>query len=161
ELDLRDWEYRYLWGQTRADDHDVFFAGPRWSAGPFCFSADGQMLARELDGGTVVTELTSHRVVLKRPNARLPVFAHHGNLLAFVIKDSSTPDDVITMLDIATQKETPLVRSTNSMEWLDFTPDDRRFLTVSRRPGTPRDDGTPRDVTAWEANTGRALWRQT
>src|SRR5262249_21821455 len=60
-----------------------------------------------------------------------------------------------------TQKETPLVRSTNSMEWLDFTPDDRRVLTVSRRPGTPREDGAPREVAAWEADTGRTLWHQT
>jgi hypothetical protein len=105
------------------------------------------MLARELDGSTVVTELTSHRAVLKRANAHLPVFAHHGNLLAFVTKDSSTTENVISILNIVTQKETQLVRYSNSMEWIDFTADDRRFLTVSRRPGTPREDGTPAEVT--------------
>src|SRR5262249_719078 len=150
---------RYLWGQTRADDHEVFVAGLRWSASPLSFSADGRMLGRELDGSSVVTDLASHQAVLKRGNARLPVFAHHGNLLDCFTKDSSTPEEVITILDIGTQKETQIVKYGNSTEWLDFTPDDRRFLTVSRRPGTPRDDGTPRDVTAWEADTGRALWR--
>jgi serine/threonine protein kinase/WD40 repeat protein len=161
ELDLRDWEYRYLWGQTRPDDHDVLVAGIRWSATPLSFSADGRMLAREVDGSTVVMDVISRNTVLKRANARLPVFAHHGNLLAFVTKDSSTAEEVITIMDTATQKETQLVRYSNATEWIGFTADDRRFLTVSRRPGTPREDGTPRDVTAWEADTGRGLWHQT
>src|SRR5262249_5726079 len=65
ELDLRDWEWRYLWSQARADDHDIFFAGTRWSARPLSFSADGRMLARELDGNTVVTDLSSHRSLLE------------------------------------------------------------------------------------------------
>src|SRR5437016_1472870 len=91
ELDLRDWEWRYLWSQARADDHDIFVVGTLWSAHPLSFSADGRMLARELDGGkTVATDLISRRAVLERANAWLPVFAHHGNRLAFVTKDSST-----------------------------------------------------------------------
>src|SRR5262249_36235034 len=77
ELDLRDWEWRYLWSQARADEHDIFFVGPRWSAHPLSFSADGRMLVRELDGNTVVTELSSRHAVLKRANAWLPIFAHH------------------------------------------------------------------------------------
>jgi hypothetical protein len=79
ELDLRDWEWRYLWSQARADDHDTFAVGPLWSAAhPVSFSADGRMLARELEGGkTVVTDLISRRPVLERANAHLPVFAHH------------------------------------------------------------------------------------
>src|SRR5258705_1928618 len=84
ELDLRDCEWRYLWSQARADDHDIFVVGTRWSAHPLSFSADGRMLAREIDGNTVVTDLISRRVVLVRANAWLPVFAHHGNRLAFV-----------------------------------------------------------------------------
>src|SRR6266566_2316725 len=71
EVDLRDWEWRYLWSQARADDHDIFVVGTLWSAHPLSFSADGRMLARELDGGkTVVTDLISRRAVLKRANAR-------------------------------------------------------------------------------------------
>ena len=97
ELDLRDWEWRYLWSQARADDHDIFVVGTLWSAHPLSFSADGRMLARELDGGnTLVTDLISRRAVLKRANARLPVFAHQGTRLAFVTKDSSTTNDIIT-----------------------------------------------------------------
>jgi serine/threonine protein kinase len=162
ELDLRDWEWRYLWSQARADDHDTFAVGPLWSAAhPVSFSADGRMLARELEGGnTVVTDLTSRRAVLERANAHLPVFAHHGTRLAFVAKDSSTTNDVITLLDIATQKETQPVRFGNSTAWIGFTPDDRQLLTVSIRPGTDTRGGFSADLTAWQVDTGRQLWQR-
>ena len=160
ELDLRDWEWRYLWSQARADDHDVFAVGPFWSAHPMSFSADGRMLARELGGTTVVTDLISRRAVLERTNAWLPVFAHHGNRLAFVTKDSSTTNDIITILDVATQKETRPVRFGNSTEWIGFTPDDRLLLTVSLRPGTDMRGDFSSDLAAWNVDTGRLLWQR-
>ena len=161
ELDLRDWEWRYLWSQARADDHDVLAVGTLWSARPLSFSADGRMLARELDGGsTLVTDLISRRAVLERANARLPVFAHHGNRLAFVAKDSSMTNDVITILDMATHKETQFVRFDNATEWMGFTPDDRQLLTVSIRPGTDMREDFSSDLTAWELSTGRRLWQR-
>src|SRR6266705_1552898 len=123
ELDLRDWEWRYLWSQARADDHDIFAVGSLWSAHPLSFSADGRMLARELSGNTVVTDLISRRVVLERANAWLPVFAHHNNRLAYVTKDAATTNDLITILDLVTQKEIQAVRCGNSTQWIGFTPD--------------------------------------
>ena len=160
ELDLRDWEWRYLWSQARADDHEVFAVGTLWSAHPVSFSADGRMLARQLDGTTVVTDLISRRAVLERTNAWLPVFAHHGNRLAFVTKDSSTTNDIITLLDMATQTETQLVSFSNATEWIGFTPDDRRLLTVSLRPGTDMRGDFSADLAAWEVDTGRLLWQR-
>ena len=160
ELDLRDWEWRYLWSQVRADEHDIFAVGTLWSAHPVSFSADGRMLAREIGGTTVVTDLISRRAVLDRTNAWLPVFAHHGNRLAFVTKDSSTTNDIITVFDMATQKETQAVRYGNSTEWLGFTPDDRQLLTVSLRPGTDMRGDFSSDLAAWEVDTGRLLWQR-
>ena len=160
ELDLRDWEWRYLWSQARADDHDVFAVGTLWSAHPLSFSADGRMLVRELDGNTVATDLISRRVVLERANARLPVFAHHSNRIVFVTKDSATTNDLITILDIATQKETQVMKSGNSTQWIGFTPDDRQLLTVSRRPGTEMRQDFSSDLAAWDVDTGRLLWRR-
>lgn len=160
ELDLRDWEWRYLWSQARADDHDVFAVGTIWSARPLSFSADGRMLVRELDGNTVATDLISRRVVLERANARLPVFAHHSNRIVFVTKDSATITDIITILDIATRKETQPVRSGNSTQWIGFTPDDRQILTVSLRPGTDMRRDFSSDLAAWDVDTGRLLWQR-
>jgi WD40 repeat protein/tRNA A-37 threonylcarbamoyl transferase component Bud32 len=162
ELDLRDWEWRYLWSQARADAHDIFVVGPRWSASPLSFSADGRMLARELHGtNSVVTDLVSRRAVLERMNARLPIFAHRSSRLAFVTKDSSTTNDIITILNIPTRNETQLVRYGNFTQWLGFTPDDRQLLAVSIPPGTDMRDGFPADLTAWDVGTGRQLWQRT
>jgi WD40 repeat protein/serine/threonine protein kinase len=161
ELDLRNWEWRYLWSQARADDHEILTIGPRWSSRPLSISADGRMLARALNGNTVVMDLTSHRVVFERAQATRPVFAHHGNRLAFVTRDSSTKSDVITLLDLATQKETQVVKYGSATEWIGFTPDDRLMLTVSVRPGTVRTEVSPADLTAWEVETGRQLWQRT
>jgi serine/threonine protein kinase/WD40 repeat protein len=160
ELDLRDWEWRYLWSQARADDHNIFAVGTLWSAHPVSFSADGRMLVRELDGNTVATDLISRRAVLERANARLPVFAHHSNRIVFVTKDSATTTDIITILDIATQKETQPVRSGNSTQWIGFTPDDRQILTVSLRPSTDMRQGFSSDLAAWDVDTGRLLWQR-
>jgi serine/threonine protein kinase/WD40 repeat protein len=160
ELDLRDWEWRYLWSQARADDHDVFAVGTLWSAHPVSFSADGRKLARELGGTTTVKDLISRRAVLERTNAWLPVFAHHDNRVAFVTKDSSTTNDIITLVDTATRKETQLVRFGNSTEWIGFTPDDRQLLTVSIPPGTDTRGNFSSDLTAWDVDTGRLLWQR-
>ncbi|MCX6954181.1 MAG: protein kinase [Verrucomicrobia bacterium] len=162
ELDLRDWEWRFLWSQARPDDHEVFVTGPRWSARPLSFSPDGRRLAREFDGSKVaVTGLVADEVVWVRDNARLPVFAHRGNRLAFVTKDPATGHDVITLRDLDTQEETRPVTFDHSTEWIGFTPDDQVMLTVSRRPGTNRNDGNPAELTAWETDTGRMRWHRT
>lgn len=161
ELDLRDWEWRYLWSLARADDYTVFATGPRWTAGPVTFSADGRMLARELDARMFVTNLISRRVVWERTNAWRPTFLHHGNRLAYVMKDSATGNDIITIRDIAAQNEIEPIKSGSSIEWLGFTPDDRRLLTISIRSGTVRTEDSPADVSAWEVETGRLLWQRT
>jgi eukaryotic-like serine/threonine-protein kinase len=158
EEDLRGWEWRYLWSQTRADDHETFFAGTNRLLWPLSFSADGQLLAREQDGVTVVTDLISRRAVLQRTNAARPLFAHHGARLAFV--DRSSTNDAIGLLDLAAQKETRLETSLSSTTWVGFTPDDRRLLTVSSRAREKLKGGLPCDVTAWEIDTGRQLWQR-
>jgi WD40 repeat protein len=160
QLDLRGWEWRYLWSQTRPDEHDVFLDGNNLGAPPLSFSPDGRLLARELNGVTVVTDLISRRPILQRTNAWHPVFSHHGTNLAFV--DSSSTNDLITLLDIATQKETQLVTSPRPTDWFGFTPDDRRLLTVSVRPNVKwiSQYEFPGDVRAWDVNTGRQLWQR-
>jgi serine/threonine protein kinase/WD40 repeat protein len=160
QLDLRDWEWRYLWSQTRADEHQVFFAGTNRLDSPLSFSADSRLLAREYGGVTVVTDLISHRTVLQRTNAWRPVFARHGTRLAFVVGNRVTNNDSITVLDLATQKETRFETSWKRTWWLAFTPDDRNLLTVSLRPGASATNASPCNLTAWDADTGQQLWQQ-
>src|ERR1039458_9831438 len=164
QLDLRGWEWRYLWSQARADDHEVFFAGTNRSFRPLSFSADGRLLAwgQRQDDETVVTDLISHRTVLQRTNAWHPVFAPHGTRLAFVDSQRFTNHDSIALLDLATHEETWLETAWRYTHWLGFTPDDRQILTVSDRAkaGDGTTDGLPWNLTAWEVNTGRQLWQR-
>jgi WD40 repeat protein len=67
---------------------------------------------------------------------------------------------VIMLVDTATHQESRIQTSWQTTEWLDFTPDDHRVLTVSLHPGTGKTNETPYDVTAWEADTGRQLWQR-
>jgi serine/threonine protein kinase/WD40 repeat protein len=159
QLDLRGWEWRYLWSQTRPDDHELLFAGTNRQQFPLSMSADGRLLARVYRGDTVVTDLMSRRTVLQRTNAWGPVFAHHGATLAFAPAVSST-NSSITLLDLVTQQETQLVTNLGQSIWLGFTPDDHRLLTVSERTDAGQSDELPYDLTAWDIETKRLLWRR-
>ena len=158
QLDLRGWEWRYLWSQTRADDHEVFFAGTNRLDKSLSFSADGRLLARETTGVAVVTDLMSRRTVWQRTNAWRPVFAHHGATLAFC--DFSSTNVAVTLLDLATQQETQLVTSLGHTIWLGFTPDDRRLLIVSYRTDPGKSDDLPYSLAAWDIDTKRQLWQR-
>ena len=155
QLDLRGWEWRYLWSQTRPDDHEVFFAGTNRSLHPLSFSADGRLLAWGPDQDkTIVSDLISRRTILERTNASLAVFAHNGPLLAFAGRVSSTStNDSITLLDIATEKASRINTSWPETQWLGFTPDDLQILTVSAQSGTV-------NLTAWDVAAGQQLWQR-
>ena len=91
ELDLRDWEWRYLWsqcarGRSLTSSPSAPFGPPaRRHLAPMWRDA----MARELYGVTTVTDLISHSGKWERTNAWLPVFANHGGRMAFVAKESS------------------------------------------------------------------------
>jgi len=159
QLDLRGWEWRYLWSQTRPDEHEVFFAGTNRLDKSLSFSADGRLLAHEFRGETVVADVMTRRTVLQLTNAWRPVFAHHGTTLAFA-SDVSFTNSSITLLDSVTQQETQLVASFGAVKWLGFTPDDRRLLTVSLRTDAGRSSGLPYCLTAWDLDTKTQLWQR-
>jgi serine/threonine protein kinase/WD40 repeat protein len=158
QLDLRGWEWRYLWSQTRPDDHEVLFAETNPLDKSLSFSADGHMLARETTGVAVVTDLTSRSTVWQRTNSWRPVFAHHGATLAFC--DSSSTNVAVTLLDLDTQQETQIVTNLGHTIWLGFTPDDRRLLTVSYRTDPGKSYDLPYSLAAWDIDTRSQLWRR-
>jgi eukaryotic-like serine/threonine-protein kinase len=159
QLDLRGWEWRYLWSQTRADDHEVFFAGTNRLDRSLSFSSDGRLLAREFRGEIVVADVMTRRTVWQRTNAWRPVFAHHGATMAFA-SDLSSSNCSITLLDSVTQQETQFEASFAAMRWLGFTPDDSRLLAVSQRTDAGRSSGVPLSVTAWDIETRTQLWQR-
>ena len=159
QADLRGWEWRYLWSQTRADDHQVLFAGTNRILSPLSFSGDGRLLAWEAEDHIVVKDLISRRTALERTNSWRPTFAHQGNLLAFMVAASPT-NEAITLMDLVTKQERQIQTSGNSTLWMGFSPDDRRLLTVSVRPGAKLSEDWPCQLTAWEVSSARILWQR-
>jgi eukaryotic-like serine/threonine-protein kinase len=160
QVDLRGWEWRYLWSQTRADDHEVLFAGTNRMADALSISGDGRLLARVYRGETVVTDLMSHRTVLQRTNAMSPVFTYHGASLAFAHYYPASSNYGIILLDMATQEETEILTSLSPTIWIGFTPDDRRLFTVTLRTDARGADELPYYLTAWDIETKRQLWQR-
>jgi serine/threonine protein kinase/WD40 repeat protein len=160
QLDLRGWEWRYLWSQTRPDDHEVFFAGTNRLDKLVSISADGRLLARVYRDVTIVTDLMSRRIVLQRKNTMSPVFTHHGANLVFANYHPSSSNYGIVQLDMTTQTETEIATSTNAPTWIGLTPDDRRLLTVSDRPDSGDSYELPCFLTVWDVDTRRQLWQR-
>jgi WD40 repeat protein len=156
--DLRGWEWRYLWSQTRPDDHEVLFSGTNRVTAPLSFSADGRLLTRQAPNETVVMDAISRRPVWQRLHALRPVFPHHSARLAFI--DNASRNEIITIVDMATGKESGFETTWQLTRWLEFSPDDRQLLTVSLRPEASRTNGLTCDLTAWDTDTGQQLWQR-
>ncbi len=167
ETDLRGWEWRYLWQQTRADDHEVIHAGTNTVIQFLSFSWDGRLLSRKQNGERMtVTDLISRRTVFQPPDAFRPDFAHHDARLAYVFHHGSS-NDLIRIVDTSTlqpdlsaQKESRFETSWKATRWLEFTPDDRRLITVSLRTDSDATNEARNDLTAWDPDTGHQLWQR-
>jgi serine/threonine protein kinase/WD40 repeat protein len=150
QVDLRGWDWRYLWSQARADEHEVLWTGGqrvlRMSA-----SVDGRWLAWSDGGKLAVMDLSSRRIVLERQTIGEMVFAHRVPWLAYTTRDESNRAFRLHVLDVAAEKEIKEIASTNTgraME-LRFAPDDRTLLAASQR-------GELRLIDVW---TGQTLWQ--
>jgi WD40 repeat protein/serine/threonine protein kinase len=159
QKDLREWEWRYLWSQTRTDDHEILFAGTNRIPHPLSFSADGRLLVRAEGSEIVVSDLLSRREVFRRPHAWRPVFAPQGNRLAFVEKPAN--NDTIVLLDLVSQKEIRLETTWQmGTDWIGFTPDGHCLLTVSKQPGNDATTENSHLLTAWDIQTRRKIWQK-
>ena len=61
---------------------------------------------------------------------------------------------------MATRTERHLGTSLLGIRWIEFTPDDRRLLTLSLRPTAARTNGLTSDLAIWDADTGQQIWRR-
>jgi serine/threonine protein kinase/WD40 repeat protein len=168
QTDLRGWEWRYLWSQTRPDDHEVFFTISSNSViQSLAFSADGRLLARKMAGERMtVTDLISRRTVFQQGDAYRPVFAHHDSRLAYIYRPRSS-NSVIVVLDAAMlqpnvtpQKEKRFETTSKNAVWLEFTVDDRRLIVLSERAGDQTTNDAPYDLTALDSETGEQIWKR-
>jgi serine/threonine protein kinase/WD40 repeat protein len=168
QTDLRGWEWRYLWSQTRADDHEVLFTINSNSViQSMAFSADGRLLARKMAGELMtVVDLISRRTVFQQGQAYRPIFAHHDSRLAYIYRHPAS-NSVIVVTDAATlqpntapQKESRFETKSKNAVWLEFTADDRRLIVLSLRPGDETTNEAPYNVTALDSETGEQIWQR-
>ena len=92
---------------------------------------------------------------MQRTNVWQSVFARHDARVAFVEANSNK---AVTLLDMATHTRGRFEHPCQAIQWLEFTPDDRRLLTVSSQPGAAK--GLPFVLTIWEDDTGKQMWRR-
>jgi len=152
--DLRGWEWRYLWSQTRPDEHELFFTGTD-RLDDLEYSSDGRFLMwnTQLGREVVVTDVQTHRRVLSRTNCSRAAFARRSPWLAFTQRKDEKDD--IVLWDLATSHGIRRLLTKVLVAWLEFTPDDRLLLSASWNQTQSQ-----WELAVWELATGRVLWQK-
>jgi WD40 repeat protein/serine/threonine protein kinase len=148
EEDLRGWEWRYLWGQTRPDEHKVFLSGTRRL---HCleYSSDGRLLLWHAQGELKVANVETGQTVLTRSECWPAAFARQTPRLAFA--QQKDQGDEIVVWDLPGSQE--MVRfglHAEDVHWLGFTANDSLLLSISCRTV---DDKSQWRLTTWDPET--------
>ena len=152
EEDLRGWEWRYLWSQTRPDEHKVFFRGTR-RLHSLEYSSDGRFLSWHTQGELVVSSVKTGQRVLSRTDCWPAAFARRAPWLA--LAEQHDERDEIVVWDVIASQETVRFDPQANVHWLGFTRNDSLLLSISsHRVG---DDELQYRLTTWEPATGRTL----
>jgi WD40 repeat protein len=149
QTDLRGWEWRYLWEQTRSDAVATIYEGGRGEITSVAVSRDGRWLAAGLlhGGGVHVWDLQSRQEVAVHEIGGYVVradFSPTGPLLAFAAervdtKDKSRPPGMVHVWNAETRQmvwESPL---TEACVGLSFTGDGKRLIMSSAHELTVRE----------------------
>ena len=173
QTDLRGWEWRYLWGQTRPDQSELIYPGPNpWAPNTLSFSPDSVWLARGDDGGVSVMDLRSHALVWFQAAITHPVFFNQGAKLSFVDENRGSTNFHIKAIDLITRKQSTLASFTNShgyrtmrfmglaprVWWHALSPDDRILTSITEHNPDARSPRSARQISAWSVSEGRQLW---
>ncbi|HCO95719.1 MAG TPA: hypothetical protein DIU00_17525 [Phycisphaerales bacterium] len=152
EEDLRGWEWRYLWSQTRPDEHEVFFNGAKRLDG-LEYSGDGRFLLWLAQGKMTVASVQTRQRVLTRTECWRAAFARQTSLVAFAQRQDQ--GDEIVVWDLEASREVRRLGLRAEADWFELTPDDRLLLSVSYH----REDSRW-ELAIWELATGEILWRR-
>jgi len=154
EIDLRGWEWRYLWARCQSDERFTLCQYSN-SVSAVAFSADGQWLAVRREGGAValwdaatkrlLSELPAHTSVWRWCNKAL-AFSPRGNLLAWGNTDSSGAR-IVSLQELGAQKEIARLPHSADVVSVAFAPDAKVLATLDY-------DGT---VRVWDVESQQVL----
>lgn len=153
EMDLRGWEWRYLWARCQSDERFTLCQYSN-SVSALTFSPDGKWLAvRRGDEAIALWD-----AVEKRPTARLPAhgrrwckalaFSPQGNLLAWSDEDANGMP-MVSLRDLSTEKEVARLPHSADPVSLAFSPDAKALATLAY-------DGT---VSVWDLESPQVVPR--
>jgi eukaryotic-like serine/threonine-protein kinase len=135
EIDLRHWEWRYLWQLCQGDELATLHRYPR-SIRALAVSKDGTVLALACGDQVALWNLTT-----KRPLSALPIattealaFSPTGKLLA-VGTWNATGQPGIDLWDVTASKVTKTLRHEAEVRSVAFSPDGKLLATFDNRGG--------------------------
>jgi WD40 repeat protein len=154
EKDLRGWEWRYLWSQTRPDEHEVFFNGTRRLDG---LEYNGDFLLWHAQGEMAVASVQTHQRILSRTDCWRAAFAQRASWVAYAQRQDK--GDEIVVWDLNASCEVYRLELRMNVDWLEFTPDDRLLLSISYHPPAAGEKSRW-ELAIWELANGGMLWRR-
>lgn len=154
--DLRGWEWRYLWAQTRPSPHFKLVQLTNY-ASEISMSGDGSLLAVSADREVLVYDMRTRERLLRladESNTAEPwaVFAQSSPLLALARRDG--PHWHVELWDPVRQKQLRVIPTPEIMR-LHFSRGDQQIITLSpagRRQCT---------LSAWNVTDGTKAWQRT
>jgi WD40 repeat protein/tRNA A-37 threonylcarbamoyl transferase component Bud32 len=134
EVDVRGWEWRYLWARCQSDERFTLCQYSN-AVTALAFSPDGKWLAvRRSDDTVAVWDTVSRRSVAELAGAgyyKDLAFSPQGNLLAWGNEDTSgTP--VVSLWDVSARRETARFRLPADFVSIAFSPDARAIAALTR-----------------------------
>jgi WD40 repeat protein len=156
KMDLRDWEWRYLWDQSRADEHELLWKAAARIGSRLSVDSAGKLLAITSEGAKII-DIKSRKIVFQHEGYD-PVFAHHSSIFAFNYAANGEDDALVFMLwDSAKNREVTRIPcpATLRVVSLEFSPDDTQLISTRVVKGS-RD----RFVTVWDIKTKSILWEK-
>jgi WD40 repeat protein/tRNA A-37 threonylcarbamoyl transferase component Bud32 len=135
EIDLRHWEWRYLWQLCQGDEWFTLHQYPV-SVGPLALSKDGKVLALRKGGEVALWDLDIKRPLRELPNAATGAlaFSPTGSLLAVGSRDAAGQPG-IDLWDVSTGQLTKTLPHKAEVRSVAFSPDAKLLATFDNRGG--------------------------